>query len=226
LPCLSPRGVALLDLITGLAELSAGSALFLAPEPTTLSKWLGLAIMVHAMDRIAAAMVTLMHGDRFAPLTEQLIGLLLEAGIDKDKAERWAKLINDALSMAGIMKGATVKQGSASALPVSGSKLRDILSNARVHGRGDCDMASELLRRQLPGGRINRIAEQRLLHSWYEYFGQILDVTAKQYIRPGVWTREELARAGLLDAVESGIFTPEQHRRFLERLLHVYGARP
>lgn len=57
----------------------------------------------------------------------------------------------------------------------------------------------------------------------YIYNGKVYDVTAGQYIRPGVWSREELAQAGLLDAVEAGVFTPSQHEQFMERLLDVYG---
>jgi hypothetical protein len=49
-------------------------------------------------------------------------------------------------------------------------------------------------------------------------------VTAKQYVRPGVWTPEELAYAGLTEVVEAGVFTPEQHRIFMAKLNQLLGG--
>ena len=50
------------------------------------------------------------------------------------------------------------------------------------------------------------------------------DVTAKQYVRPGAWTPEELAEAGLSEAVESGVFTPQQHKTFMQKVIQAFGG--
>jgi hypothetical protein len=53
----------------------------------------------------------------------------------------------------------------------------------------------------------------------------VIDPTARQYVKPapaGVWTQDELALAGLKEVVESGVFTPDQHRQFLRKLNERY----
>jgi hypothetical protein len=95
---------------------------------------------------------------------------------------------------------------------------------ARQIGGGDCEHAAEVLRRTLPGGAKRRFAGDRLLHEVYDRQGVVYDVTARQYVRPDVWTEEELAEAGLTDAVESGVFTSEQHRLFMDKLNRLFGG--
>ena len=98
------------------------------------------------------------------------------------------------------------------------------VERARLIGEGDCEHTAEVLRQILPGGVKRRFAGDRLLHEVYEHQGLVYDVTAKQYVRPGVWTPEDLAEAGLTDAVESGVFTPEQHRIFMTKLNQLLGG--
>jgi hypothetical protein len=95
---------------------------------------------------------------------------------------------------------------------------------ARQIGRGDCEHSAEVLRQTLPGGVKRRFAGDRLLHEVYEHHGVVYDVTAKQDVRPGVWTPEELAEAGLTKAVELGVFTPEQHKVFMAKLNQFLGG--
>lgn len=98
------------------------------------------------------------------------------------------------------------------------------VENARQVCRGDCEYAAEVLRQALPRGAKRRFAGDRLLHEVYEHQGTVYDVTAKQYLRPGVWTQEELAQAGLTEAVESGMFTPEQHKTFMAKIIQLFGG--
>jgi hypothetical protein len=77
------------------------------------------------------------------------------------------------------------------------------------------------LESRLPGGRSRPIAGDGLRHEVYHYQGMVLDPTASQYVKParaGVWTERELTQVDLKDAVETGVFTPEQHRQFLRKL--------
>jgi len=95
---------------------------------------------------------------------------------------------------------------------------------ARQIGKGDCEHSAEVLRQTLPGGIKRRFAGDRLFHEVYEHQGMVYDVTAKQYVRHGVWVPEELAEAGLIKAVELGVFTPEQHRVFMAKLNQSLGG--
>jgi RHS repeat-associated protein len=106
----------------------------------------------------------------------------------------------------------------------SAERARQIVANARQFAKGDCEKATEALRNALPGSRKVRFAGDRLLHEVYEHEGTVYDIEAKQYVRPGVWSQEELAQAGLTDAVESGIFTPEQHKIFMKKVIEVFGG--
>lgn len=87
-------------------------------------------------------------------------------------------------------------------------------SGARVI---DCEQSVAELRRLLPGGeRLGFSVGGGVDHVAYQYQGRVFDLAAGQYVRPGVWTAEALETAGLTRAVESGIFTPAQHSRFME----------
>ncbi len=99
-----------------------------------------------------------------------------------------------------------------------------VVESARQVCRGDCEHAAEVLRQILPGGTKRRFAGERLLHEVYEHQGKVYDVTAKQYIRPDVWTQEELAHAGLAEAIESGVFTAEQHKTFMTKIIRILGG--
>ena len=99
--------------------------------------------------------------------------------------------------------------------------IADAIAQVRAKFGLDCIKCADGLQHSLPGGRIIPIAGDGLVHVVYQFEGKILDVTARQYIIParaGVWTEEGLACAGLQDAVDSGVFTPAQHRTFLEKL--------
>jgi len=98
------------------------------------------------------------------------------------------------------------------------------VKTARQVSKGDCEQAAEVLRKILPGGAKRRFAGDRLLHEVYIHEGMTYDVTAKQYVRPGIWTPEELAEAGLIKTVESGVFTLEQHKTFMQRVIQVFGG--
>lgn len=104
------------------------------------------------------------------------------------------------------------------------SEQVQLVENARQIARGDCEQAAEVLRRMLPGGTKRRFAGDRLLHEAYEHQGVVYDITANQYVRPDVWTQPELDRAGLAQAVESGVFSLQQHRKFMEKVLQVFGG--
>ena len=95
------------------------------------------------------------------------------------------------------------------------------IAQVRTANGLNCQTCAIGLERALPGGRVRPISGEGLIHEVYLYQGKVLDPTARQYVKPskaGVWTEEELARAGLKDAVDSGVFTPEQHGQFLKKL--------
>ena len=67
----------------------------------------------------------------------------------------------------------------------------------------------------LKGGWSIPVGARGVLHEAYRYGDRIFDVTAANYIKPGFATADEIASAGLTDAVKSGIFTLEQHATFI-----------
>ncbi len=75
-----------------------------------------------------------------------------------------------------------------------------------------------------PGGTRQAFSGTQLFHFAYQYQGRVFDLAAGQYVRPGVWTAEALEAAGLTREVESGVFTVEQHRRFMEFVCRVFGG--
>ena len=104
------------------------------------------------------------------------------------------------------------------------ARERGIIESTRQRCAADCELAAELLRRDLPGGSKRRYAGERLLHEVYEYQGKVFDVTAKQFVRPGLWTEEDLAHIGLTEAVETGAFTSQQHRVFMDKVIGGLGG--
>jgi len=53
----------------------------------------------------------------------------------------------------------------------------------------------------------------------YTVAGKVFDTTAGQYVGNGrPWTAAALKEAGLTEAVESGVFTVEQHIRFMSKV--------
>jgi len=106
----------------------------------------------------------------------------------------------------------------------STTQIQKVVDNIRHACGGQCEKATDLLRKALQGGHEVRFADDRLLHSAYRYGNKIYDLTAKQYVRPGVWTEEELAKAGLTEAVNTGVFTLEQHALFMEKIIRVFGG--
>jgi hypothetical protein len=98
------------------------------------------------------------------------------------------------------------------------------LNAARTGLRIDCEIATAQLRGLFPGGTPRRWAGDNLLHEAYEYQGRMFDVAAGQYVRPGVWTAEALEAAGLTKAVESGVFSLEQHATFMQVVCSALGG--
>lgn len=60
-------------------------------------------------------------------------------------------------------------------------------------------------------------AAERFQHRWLEQDGIWIDPTATQY-KGKQWPIEKLQEEGLLDAVDSGLFTEDEHKRFREWL--------
>ena len=89
---------------------------------------------------------------------------------------------------------------------------------------GDCEHAAVEIAKRLPGGKQRYIGGPGLLHSVYDHGGKVYDLTAAQYMRPGMWTSSELAKAGLSEAVASGVFTLEQHAAFMKKVIDVLEA--
>jgi hypothetical protein len=87
-----------------------------------------------------------------------------------------------------------------------------------VKGIADCEEASIRLQSALPGGRLVRFS-QNCLHQVYTNSGKVFDTTASQYVGSGrPWTTSALEEAGLTQAVESGVFTVEQHIQFMSEV--------
>jgi hypothetical protein len=116
---------------------------------------------------------------------------------------------------------AQLPQAVASARLGVPAKVSDEIARVRAAHGDNCMRSVYDLETALPGGRARPIAGQGLRHEVYHYQGKVIDPTARQYVKPakaGVWTQKGLAEAGLKDAVDSGVFTPQQHQQFLRKL--------
>ena len=99
--------------------------------------------------------------------------------------------------------------------------MADAIAKVRAKNGLNCQTCVRDLETALPGGRPRPHAGTNFYHESYSYQGKVIDPTAAQYVKPakaGVWTEAELQQAGLKEAVETGVFTPEQHVKFLEGL--------
>ena len=127
----------------------------------------------------------------------------------------------------GTSEAPPSREGGSETPAVVPNPIADAIEQVRAANapRPDCTKCAMDLEELLPGGRRQPIAGEGLRHEVYNYGGKVLDPTASQYVIPsrgGVWTAEGLSQAGLRDAVELGIFTPEQHAQFLQRLNERY----
>jgi hypothetical protein len=99
--------------------------------------------------------------------------------------------------------------------------IPEVIAQVRAKHGLNCTLSVAELETQLPGGRVRHVGGAGMQHEVYHYQGRVIDPTARQYVQParaGVWTEQELTQAGLRDAVDSGVFTPEQHTQFLRGL--------
>jgi hypothetical protein len=81
---------------------------------------------------------------------------------------------------------------------------------------GDCETAAAALAKGLPGGCTRRWPVGAVgHHEVYIHNGLVLDPVAAQYTTSAA-VLERVGRAGLRPALETGVFTIEQHIRFME----------
>jgi hypothetical protein len=102
-----------------------------------------------------------------------------------------------------------------------GEEVITAIRRARVKagGRmGDCETACRELADELKLPYTQAVVPKggRGFDHMVVYFkDKVLDPTAAQYVKPGAWTWEGLEKAGLRDAVKTGVFGKEQHEAFL-----------
>jgi hypothetical protein len=144
------------------------------------------------------------------PWEDPVVGVAVAGGLLRPGSALW-QLLWRILAEAATDEGLRLNRDEAEVL----AKGRDFV---------DCEEASEYFRRNLPGGRRVGFSGDNLLHEAYERNGVVFDPTAKQYVRPGLWDRAALEKAGLLDAVLSGAFTPAQHKRFMDLVCRTLGG--
>ena len=109
-------------------------------------------------------------------------------------------------------------------------RYEDVIRQAREDGlkaggdwpSGGCEEAKLSLLRRVEGqpgweGRAARVGPPGKAFD-HEFAvspeGHIVDPVARQFVDRGIWTDARLRKAGLLDAVNRGIFTPAQWDRF------------
>ena len=99
------------------------------------------------------------------------------------------------------------------------------IAKARSGCGGDCEHAAMILEDSLGSGASSRpIGGQGVLHQVVDFAGEVLDPTASQYVKSGMWTPKDLKAAGMSKAVETGRFTPEQHSTFMDKVQKVSEA--
>jgi hypothetical protein len=100
------------------------------------------------------------------------------------------------------------------------------ISKVRANCGGDCETAAFLLESELGANVVTKVpfAHRSMLHEWIIVEGKVVDATAAQYVKPGLWTAEALESAGLTQAVETGVFTIEQHVVFIKRIVELIDA--
>lgn len=152
---------------------------------------------------------------RRAILTQGLTQTPREAGKGVGKAAV------DTAVVSGITAGGGVAVrglGKLAAPSITLSSAERLALNA-VKGILDCEEASVRLKAALPGGRLVRFSTDNVLHQVYRIGEKVLDTTSKQYVGSGrAWSAAALEEAGLTEAVESGVFSVEQHARFMSKV--------
>ncbi len=102
--------------------------------------------------------------------------------------------------------------------PVVSQPIVDAVGQARnsVGGvAGDCENAVLCLRESLPGGASRSLSVGEIgFHQVYIYEGRVIDAVAAQYIRNAAML-QQVEQAGLRAAMESGVFTVEEHIQFM-----------
>lgn len=114
-----PRILGGLRALGGAAETTAGGAAILAPEPTTLSKIVGIAAVSHGIDSLQAGLNQMWTGHLTPTLTSSGLQQVAEAtGLDSEHAAFGAELADAALG-AGLSLGAGALASTANAMKVA-----------------------------------------------------------------------------------------------------------
>ncbi|MEO8585041.1 MAG: Ig-like domain-containing protein, partial [Acidobacteriota bacterium] len=115
----NPRVAGTLQALAGVAEVTAGTAGLLAPEPTGATKVFGAVALVHGIDDIAAGLKTAISGKQTDTLTKRGIQKGLEvAGVSADTADKIATGVDLGIGIfapMGALKGAGAARGAVAA---------------------------------------------------------------------------------------------------------------
>lgn len=102
--------------------------------------------------------------------------------------------------------------------PVVSQTVVDAVGQARNTAggvAGDCENAVSSLIDSLSGGTSRSLTVGEIgFHEVYIYQGQVIDAVAAQYIRNAAML-QQVEQAGLRAAMESGVFTVEEHIQFM-----------
>lgn len=113
-----PRLMGSLKTVGGAAETLAGGAAILAPEPTALTKVVGVAAVAHGLDTLQSGFHQLVSGASTRTLTSDGLQLAAESmGADPEQAAVGAELADAALGM-GLSLGAGALSSTANAATV------------------------------------------------------------------------------------------------------------
>jgi hypothetical protein len=208
-------------------------ALLAVPEPTLLTKVVGVAGMTHALDNFSAACRTLDSGQPQPTYLEQGVSAGLQYfDVPKDVADATASNTNvavglliaggSALAVSSRSRSlAAVRSGVAEPVaPATGARLSQaqqaVFDEVSAIPGIDCERAMLEFQRRLPEGRRVSFGGRCDHHVWV-HEDKVLDPTASQYLRR--WPQHLLDREpGLEQAIRSGVFTPEQHATFMSRV--------
>lgn len=107
-----------LQALAGVAEVVAGTAGLLAPEPTGATKVFGAVALVHGIDDIAAGLKTAISGKQTDTLTKRGIQKGLEVIVSADTADKIATGVDLGIGIfapMGALKGAGAARGAVAA---------------------------------------------------------------------------------------------------------------
>ena len=113
------------------------------------------------------------------------------------------------------------KKRAAKILAEAGEDVAEAIKKARrnrlVRGRkGDCETGAQVVTESLGVPYKRHAVSRGSVHMVVKYRGRILDPTAAQYVTRGSWSWKALKKAGLRDAVKTGVFTEKQHELFMK----------